>query len=677
MNIARRLVILFFSFGIAFSLFAQTGKESIAQALAAYETDSYEKAFSLISGGVSETGSEASLKKAAAEALSSICEREYEAKNYKNAYEGFRKALKYDPTNTKATQYFLKIRKERDVTKLQNEGATRTAQAPAASGGVLPAASAVPVTGTVAQASPGADLLSQKAQLQAMEDELRKASERMSGMENSVTSASNENQALKSQIDQQVKLIQSLIDTQQKSAAASNQNSGSLTARQTEQLRQEQAIMAQTMQILAKLAEQERGPVIIQSSEDVKLLAQSMANQQNQIASGNKVATWLLIAIFGFLAFLVAGAFVAVIIAARARKQRQAANAYNTVFMPELTTLSVEADRDPLAIGAPRAETQTPLIEFMGQEGQAAGSPGEVFIKGDLIKAERLKRMYEEVRSGNLSWDTVRSYIGELNSAIRSDILKVVEQKIDSGDLLSDEAVLPVLFPFLTDYDDFVREKAQLLAKRALIEDGRGKPSEDGAGADDDPFSLKNLLTIPQELDDLFKGQDQSLVTARLSRGIGKELGLSNDDCNLLYKAALAHDCGYLMLDKGRLQAIIAKQEITEDDFEYVKSHVVKGPSFFEGAKIPKAIKEAILSHHERNDGSGYPDGLKKESIPRFAKILGVAETFAALVSKRAYREKRDIQHALAIIQDGTRSKFDADIVAALSKVAVASGYKG
>jgi HD-GYP domain-containing protein (c-di-GMP phosphodiesterase class II) len=77
--------------------------------------------------------------------------------------------------------------------------------------------------------------------------------------------------------------------------------------------------------------------------------------------------------------------------------------------------------------------------------------------------------------------------------------------------------------------------------------------------------------------------------------------------------------------------------------------------------------------HHERNDGSGYPEGLKKDEIPTFAKIIGLAETFAALIANRPYREKVDYAQALAIIRD-SRSKFDREIIEALTKVVQSSG---
>jgi HD-GYP domain-containing protein (c-di-GMP phosphodiesterase class II) len=683
-------VVLLATLILVSALGAQTGKDAIAQALAAYEADSFEKAYAIIVSGVPETGSDAKLKSSAADALARISIAEYEAKNYKNAYEGFRKALKYDPTNANATQYFLKIRKERDVSKLANEGVPRAAAptvatqpatsppqaaAPSSQAGVTAAQSpaAIPAAATTTSQAPAessADVLSQRAQLIAMEEELKKAGSRMSSMESTVATTSSENQALKGQIDQQIKLIQNLIDAQQKNAASA--------APASRQSSQEQAIMAQTMQILAKLAEQEKSqpPIVVQSSDEIKLLARSLVSQQDQLSSGNTLTTGLLVALIALFGLIALSIVFAVFLSARARRRQALQPAYATVFSPELIAGKQEGEAEIAAIEAPRPDSRTPLLEFISRDDQKGGAGSEALIKRDLIKAERLKRMYDEVRTGSLSWDTIRSYIAELDVALRADILKIVEQKLDEGDLLSNEAILPVIFPFLTDYDDFIREKSLSLARRALVEGKR--PGEDAADgtSDADPFGLKQLLIVPEELHRLFKGQDQSLVTAKLSRGIGKELGLSNADCNLLYRAALAHDCGYLVLDRDRLQATIAKPEITEDDFEFIKSHTVKGISFFEGGQPPKAIQEAILYHHERNDGSGYPDGLKKDAIPQFAKIIGVAETFAALVSKRAYRERRDIQNALAIISDGTRTKFDADIVQALTKTAMVAGFK-
>jgi putative two-component system response regulator len=86
--------------------------------------------------------------------------------------------------------------------------------------------------------------------------------------------------------------------------------------------------------------------------------------------------------------------------------------------------------------------------------------------------------------------------------------------------------------------------------------------------------------------------------------------------------------------------------------------------------KLPEAFKDAILCHHERGDGSGYPKGLKGDAIPLFGKIIGVAETFIALTSMRPYREKLSYEAAIAVIRDGIGRKFDREHVDALAEAA-------
>jgi HD-GYP domain-containing protein (c-di-GMP phosphodiesterase class II) len=168
--------------------------------------------------------------------------------------------------------------------------------------------------------------------------------------------------------------------------------------------------------------------------------------------------------------------------------------------------------------------------------------------------------------------------------------------------------------------------------------------------------------------------KDRSLVTAKLALGIARLKDLSKDDCDLIYKGALAHDAGYLMLDPSELKRIISTPEINEDEWKYIQSHVTHGLDYFGEAEIPELIRDAILHHHERNDGTGYPNGLHKCDIPLVAQIVGISETFASLLSNRSYRDKVEFGHAMAIIKDGARRKFDPDLVTILEQVVKASG---
>jgi energy-coupling factor transport system substrate-specific component len=185
---------------------------------------------------------------------------------------------------------------------------------------------------------------------------------------------------------------------------------------------------------------------------------------------------------------------------------------------------------------------------------------------------------------------------------------------------------------------------------------------------------LERLLEIPKKLQVVYKDHDLTLGTAKICRSMSAVLGLTAEDRNLLYLTALAHDCGYLIIDHDRLARIIAKKEIDEEEFAFLKTHVAAGIEYFQGIELPEQFRGGIMYHHERNDGSGYPEGLKKEEIPVFAKIIGIAETFATLTTNRPYRNKWGVEQALSIISDGARSKFDAEHVAALVKVAASMG---
>jgi HD-GYP domain-containing protein (c-di-GMP phosphodiesterase class II) len=142
----------------------------------------------------------------------------------------------------------------------------------------------------------------------------------------------------------------------------------------------------------------------------------------------------------------------------------------------------------------------------------------------------------------------------------------------------------------------------------------------------------------------------------------------------MLYKSALAHDAGYLQLDPDRLRRILGRQALADADFKFIQSHARKGVEHFKGVKVPQEFKDAIVYHHERNDGSGYPKGLKGADIPLYAKIVGVAETYVALTSARPYREKLGSEAALAVIRDGIGRKFDKDHIEALIELVRHSG---
>lgn len=426
------------------------------------------------------------------------------------------------------------------------------------------------------------------------------------------------------------------------------------------QLDQQRSLNDETMQLLKRIAEKQANPtVVVQSDPALQALTTVVGDQTRIMKNGSWTNALTIIAVI-LLGLIILGAmvlFLAILI--RSRRPRRVGEApmpFAGFAGPALPGAQQEA------LAAP----ERPLLEYVASNPESAD---EAEVQKLVMRATRLTRMIEEAKLGGKGWDSVRAYLDELDVELKAEILQLVEDKIEQGELLSNQAVLPIIFPFLTDYDDYLRDRAEKAAAAALIS------SEEDEGSEAGPFDLKALLAIPEKLKTVLIGRDQSLSTAKLSRSIARQLGFSAEDCQSLFKAAIAHDAGYLMLDGDALAAVLRKPQLSDDDFEFIKSHTIKGLDYFKGEEIPEDIRDAILYHHERNDGSGYPNGLRKDQIPLFARVIGVAESFTALMGNRPDREKLEVSSALAIIRD-SRAKFDQDIVAALAAVVKSGGAR-
>ncbi len=182
-------------------------------------------------------------------------------------------------------------------------------------------------------------------------------------------------------------------------------------------------------------------------------------------------------------------------------------------------------------------------------------------------------------------------------------------------------------------------------------------------------ISPKDLSAVVAGLRSALRGRDRSVLTAKLSREIAKGLGLASEEQESVYVAALAHDAGYLLLDPAELGRVLGEGELGAGDFAFIKSHAAKGLEYFREAALPTAIRDAILYHHERMDGSGYPKGLSGEDIPPIARIIGAAETFVSLLSERNYRRKLGTSEAVALIAAGAGVEYDPSVAAALTRI--------
>lgn len=146
-----------------------------------------------------------------------------------------------------------------------------------------------------------------------------------------------------------------------------------------------------------------------------------------------------------------------------------------------------------------------------------------------------------------------------------------------------------------------------------------------------------------------------------LSVIIGIGLGLKNEELKNLSTAALLHDIGKSCIDSD----IINKPEkLTPEEYEEVKKHSFYGYNMMKSNPcISATVKNAIYSHHENEDGSGYPRGLKGDNIHLFAKIIHIADVYDALTAKRVYKEAMNPAEAIEYLMANAGKQFDLDIV--------------
>lgn len=146
---------------------------------------------------------------------------------------------------------------------------------------------------------------------------------------------------------------------------------------------------------------------------------------------------------------------------------------------------------------------------------------------------------------------------------------------------------------------------------------------------------------------------------------VGKELGMGTTELDALRASALLHDIGKLAVP----EYIISKPgKLTPEEFEKMKTHTIVGAEILEQVRFPYEVAPIVRSHHEKWDGSGYPDGLAGERIPMGARILSAVDCLDALASDRQYRRAMPLDDAIRIVQEEAGKSFDPRVVEILAR---------
>ena len=136
---------------------------------------------------------------------------------------------------------------------------------------------------------------------------------------------------------------------------------------------------------------------------------------------------------------------------------------------------------------------------------------------------------------------------------------------------------------------------------------------------------------------------------AYYSTSLGKELGLGNEDLQTLYRASYLHDIGKVAIPDEILHK---RGPLNAQEWAIMKQHTIRGEEICKPMRNLKRVLPVIRSHHERWDGSGYPDGLRGTEIPLLARVLQVVDIFDALTTERSYKPALSAEKALRVLEE-------------------------
>jgi len=163
-----------------------------------------------------------------------------------------------------------------------------------------------------------------------------------------------------------------------------------------------------------------------------------------------------------------------------------------------------------------------------------------------------------------------------------------------------------------------------------------------------------------------YKDNETGLHVIRMSHYaaiIGRAIGMDNRNVELLLNAAPMHDVGKIGIPDSILQK---PGKLTPEEWEVMRTHAQIGADIIgdaSGSELLEMARVVALTHHEKWDGSGYPQGLAGEDIPQVGRIVAIADVFDALTSVRPYKPAWPVERALALLRDSQGSHFDPNLI--------------
>jgi len=168
----------------------------------------------------------------------------------------------------------------------------------------------------------------------------------------------------------------------------------------------------------------------------------------------------------------------------------------------------------------------------------------------------------------------------------------------------------------------------------------------------------KTVSRVIESCDPYTAGHQQRV--AELARLVGENIGLAEDMIERLYLNGLLHDIGKISIPTS----ILTKPgELSEEEWALIRAHTKQGYNILKDANLPWPVADVALQHHERLDGSGYPDGITGDKLSLEVSILAVCDVVEAMSSHRPYRPARTTTDILKELKNGRGTKYDVSVV--------------